>query len=144
MDPKNKKLAQKRNASSEYKEVRAKYYITPEYKASVRKHNTSLKAKHARLKKQLLKERVVETDPLFSLNFYAEIIKDGLCHYCQRSLNPFGHGLDRVKNELGHVSNNVVPCCAVCNTIKGAHFSYDEMMLLVPTLRAIRKQQEKV
>ena len=30
------------------------------------------------------------------------------------------HGLDRINNEIGHVLDNVVPCCWPCNNLRGA------------------------
>lgn len=55
----------------------------------------------------------------------------GDCFYCGRepsSINRFRHGygeyvyngLDRVDNALGYHPENCVPCCAECNTKKGA------------------------
>jgi hypothetical protein len=85
------------------------------------------------------KEDIPKTDLIWSCNFYMEIIKDGICHYCNGPLNSSGHGLDRVDNSLGHFCYNVIPCCKHCNTIKGDHFSYDEMMKLVPVIREIRR-----
>jgi hypothetical protein len=52
------------------------------------------------------------------------------CHYCNRPPSntykirnyenaTFKYtGIDRVKNNLGYISSNVVPCCKVCNIMK--------------------------
>ena len=37
------------------------------------------------------------------------------CHYC----NNIATGLDRVNNKKGYLSSNVVPCCKLCNFMKG-------------------------
>lgn len=39
------------------------------------------------------------------------------CYYCGSPME--GIGLDRVDNNKGYLLNNVVPCCRLCNTIKG-------------------------
>ena len=41
------------------------------------------------------------------------------CHYCGGKLEETGTGLDRLDHTRGYVRGNVVPCCGVCNTIKG-------------------------
>jgi len=35
--------------------------------------------------------------------------------------------IDRADNTQGYVFNNVVPCCFLCNKIKGSFFSLEEM-----------------
>lgn len=40
------------------------------------------------------------------------------CSYCNGKIH--GIGLDRVDNSIGYTAKNVVPCCKVCNKIKGA------------------------
>ena len=50
------------------------------------------------------------------------------CHYCgkppskpHRKCETFLYnGLDRVDNSVGYVESNVVPCCFICNRMKGA------------------------
>jgi hypothetical protein len=39
------------------------------------------------------------------------------CYYCGSAMK--GIGLDRVDNTKGYLLDNVVPCCRLCNTIKG-------------------------
>ena len=54
----------------------------------------------------------------------------GDCHYCGappgNSYSLYGgtgdyeySGIDRIDNSRGYVSDNVVPCCRVCNVAKG-------------------------
>jgi hypothetical protein len=115
------------------------YWKTEEGKASRIRSQLSPLTKHFRLKEMLIKESVPKTDPLWKLDFYWELVKDRLCHYCLGSLSPLGHNLDRTNNDLGHVCYNVVPCCRTCNRIKGHDVSYDEMMIIAPALREIRR-----
>lgn len=104
-------------------------------------YGRSIVGKHAELKKKLREERVSHSDLLWSINFYSALIEARICHYCLGPLDEAGCGLDRVVNELGHLSYNVVPCCGSCNRKKGYDTSYEEMMLLAPTLREIRKRR---
>jgi len=39
------------------------------------------------------------------------------CYYCGSPANP-SLGIDRVDNTRGYVEDNVVSCCATCNTMK--------------------------
>jgi len=42
------------------------------------------------------------------------------CFYCGISPDKYHNGIDRVDNDKGYVINNIVPCCTICNIIKGA------------------------
>lgn len=66
------------------------------------------------------------------------------CHYCQGPLPEIGTGLDRVDNDKGYIPTNVVPCCKRCNVVKNSYFNFAEMMLLAPTLRAIRMERQRI
>ena len=41
------------------------------------------------------------------------------CNYCGELLDRIR--LDRINNKVGYTINNVVPCCHICNKIKGAN-----------------------
>lgn len=73
------------------------------------------------------------------------------CHYCGGFVPWISHGrqspnhgyhLDRKDNTIGYVRGNLVVACSICNRIKNAHFSYEEMMRLAPQIRAIRLDRE--
>jgi hypothetical protein len=50
------------------------------------------------------------------------------CHYCQTIPGEhMGMGIDRVNNEGPYSPDNVVPCCGICNRMKGA-MSIDEFI----------------
>lgn len=89
-------------------------------------------------------EEIPDTDILRNINFYTELIRDNECHYCLGYLNVTGFALDRIDNSKGHVGFNVVPCCKGCNQKKMHDTSYEEMMLLAPALREIRKRREEL
>ena len=98
--------------------------------------------RHAQVKVQLKKDKVPSFDLLWNLRYYTEIIREGICHYCLGDLNPSSHALDRVNNDGPHACWNVVPCCRYCNKKKSNDTTYEEMMLLAPALREIRRRRE--
>lgn len=61
---------------------------------------------------------------------FCKLVKNN-CYYCNeaptntvkseyRDLKTFYNGLDRVDNEMGYSSDNVVTCCTTCNNMKMA------------------------
>lgn len=46
------------------------------------------------------------------------------CHYCSK---PLANGVDRIDNDKGYYSFNVVPCCWPCNRMK-ANLTYQEFL----------------
>ena len=60
------------------------------------------------------------------------------CTYC-------GHpstGLDRIKNSLGHLQSNCVPCCWECNTAKMNNFSYEEMFVIGQAIKLVKNNRK--
>ena len=47
------------------------------------------------------------------------------CTYCGTTDEPIG--MDRIDNNKGHTTDNVVPCCQICNKVKNNIFTVDEM-----------------
>ena len=43
------------------------------------------------------------------------------CFYCGHSIPNQINGIDRVDNNKGYIEGNVVPCCEICNTLKGTN-----------------------
>jgi hypothetical protein len=103
--------------------------------------NGSVHARHASLIRALEKERVPQTDKLWSEDFYEALISDG-CQYCTGSLSPSGIALDRIINSLGHRCWNVIACCSTCNGIKGDILTFEEMVLLRDGLVAIQARRQ--
>lgn len=58
------------------------------------------------------------------------------CSYCGRENS---NGLDRLDNTLGHIDNNVVPCCEKCNYILG-DLPVEAKELLKEGLTSIREK----
>lgn len=119
----------------------SKYRESRNRKAAIFK--TTIRGRFIHLTGRLRKENSLSTDLLYSINFYSELVKEQQCHYCLGSLSPTGHGLDRIDNQFGHLCYNVVPCCKGCNQKKSNDTSYEEMMMLAPVLREIRKRREE-
>jgi len=61
------------------------------------------------------------------------------CVYCGEKNDP--RGLDRIFNNKGHLKNNVVPCCAICNTTRSDRFTHEEMFLIGETIKIIKKNR---
>ena len=40
------------------------------------------------------------------------------CHYCGAHVQNESIGIDRIDSTLGYTTNNCVPCCEICNTMK--------------------------
>lgn len=68
------------------------------------------------------------------------------CAYCGHPIGVReGIGLDRIECSVGYEKGNVVPCCFVCNTAKGAFFTFDEMKQLgsvIAQIKDIRRSHE--
>lgn len=64
-----------------------------------------------------------------TVDWIVENIFSQPCHYCGKT-DWHELGCDRIDNSLPHRPDNVVPCCAECNT-KKARYSYSEYMRLI-------------
>jgi hypothetical protein len=130
-----KAMSQKyRKDHPNYKEYRRQYY---------KNHPFTLKDRYNRLCLALRAERVKKSDLIWNFDFYVKLVKGNKCHYCEGPLTPTGHNLDRKDNSKKHTAKNLVPCCRVCNYTKNKHFSYEEMLLLAPILRKIRRLRNR-
>lgn len=72
-----------------------------------------------------------------NLEFLTEICNKP-CTYCGSNEKI---GLDRLDNSQGHTMLNIVPCCSLCNIVRGNLLSFDEMKLLGPVLRNIQENR---
>lgn len=52
-------------------------------------------------------------------------------------------GADRINNSIGHVKNNVLPCCYTCNTVRNNVFSYEEMLVLGKVIRELKNKRNE-
>jgi hypothetical protein len=50
------------------------------------------------------------------------------CFYCKKDVSMVsGIALDRINNERGYTKDNVLPCCGICNLIRGDNLTVNEM-----------------
>ena len=49
------------------------------------------------------------------------------------------NGIDRKCNSLGYIIENCVPCCRVCNSVKGEHLTFDEMLAAMKAILGFRQ-----
>ena len=107
-----------------------KFYLN---KKDKEKFNNDLKAKSIlKIYKGLDKKYNRE----FSLSL--EWIKDNinkLCIYCNF---PSEGGIDRIDNLKGHVENNCVPCCKICNVARMNNFTSEEFKLIGNIINQIK------
>jgi len=69
-----------------------------------------------------------------------ENITNRPCFYCETIDAP--RGCDRLDNDLGHLKNNVVPCCKLCNKTRNNHFSPEEMKRIGRVVADIRRVRQ--
>lgn len=114
-------------------------------KITIKKAQQSNRLKPYESRYNILKVKCPDTT--ITYDDYLEFVgKD--CHYCERYMNwkPFdnnpGFWLDRKDSNLGHVKGNLVVCCGLCNFTKTDRYTYEEFMLLAPTLKLIREKRK--
>ena len=100
-----------------------------------RKYDRSLAGRYRAGKKSAKKRNIKFT---ITLDEYVSIVGNAICIYCNGPLPETGFSLDRMNNKRGYELDNVVPCCATCNSIKGSFLSYTEMIIISVTLKAFR------
>lgn len=77
----------------------------------------------------------------FTLTFrqYCALTTKGECHYCHKEITTGGGRLDRKKSNHGYTYRNCIPCCVVCNLIRGRDLiSYEEMIQVAKLLCQLR------
>lgn len=60
------------------------------------------------------------------------------CHYCGRTLDETGCGMDRIDNSKGYFVENVIPACGDCNKGRGDRYTVEEWQVMVQALIAYR------
>ncbi len=75
------------------------------------------------------RKRAVRTGIPFTLTFdeYLRLVENDRCEYCGGQLPLTGFGLDQKVPRGGYTLENVVPCCAPCNSLKGATLTHEQM-----------------
>lgn len=72
---------------------------------------------------------------------YSQIFDNNtVCYYCNQPFKTVGSGLDRLDNNKGYTKNNVVPCCGICNLIRGKYLTPEEMKIAMQAIIKYRKE----
>lgn len=74
----------------------------------------------------------------FDIEWVVENIMTQKCVYCGDTEEI---GADRIDNNIGHIKNNVVPCCKICNHARNDNFTYEEMLELGQTIAQIKHKR---
>lgn len=74
-----------------------------------------------------------------SKEWFIENILRKSCYYCGTN-NQIG--AERVVNSVGHIKSNIIPCCAVCNSVRSDIFTLEEMKIIGATIRKLRESRD--
>ena len=74
----------------------------------------------------------------FSISELKERLKNN-CFYCEESVT--NRGLDRIDNSKGHILENTLVCCELCNMTRGNRYSVEEMLLLGSIIKKIKNER---
>lgn len=70
---------------------------------------------------------------------YFALLNDTMgCTYCGGSLEGTGTALDRIDPNKGYSIKNVLPCCSLCNNLRGNYLTVEETKELVKVLKQLR------
>jgi hypothetical protein len=120
---------------------RYKLRAIPEKLSVIRQNNNKYhrtdKGRFARLRQKAGSRGI---DVTLTFDEFVTLVRQP-CHYCGGQLAPTGYGLDRVENNGDYSSTNVVSCCFDCNRIKGETLTYDEMVVAMKAVLALREQR---
>ena len=83
-------------------------------RAKIWAENNPIKYKYSKYKRSARLRSLVFD---LTLNEFSEIVSQP-CFYCGE-LQDACNGIDRVNNKCGYMKNNCVPCCKICNKMKG-------------------------
>jgi len=74
--------------------------------------------------------------PDYSVWDLVKRLKNGRCHYCGDTMDL---GLDRIDNNKGHVLENTVISCEICNMTRGDRFSVKQMRKIGVIISSFKK-----
>jgi hypothetical protein len=75
------------------------------------------------------------------VKWFKENILGKACIYCGDTKNL---GCDRINNNIGHVKDNCVPCCYLCNITRKEDYTFEEMKILGRAIREIKEHRQSV
>jgi hypothetical protein len=77
----------------------------------------------------------------YDIDFFINKIKKSSCYYCGDDSNKLG--FDRKDNNKGHIIDNVLVCCEICNMTRGDRYSVEEMTLLGEVIKKIKDSRNE-
>jgi hypothetical protein len=109
-------------------------------KEIVRVRVRTLPRRYVNAKSYALRERELPWELTFDQ--YEKLILQS-CYYCDKITLGVesGVGLDRIDNDKGYTIDNVLPCCTVCNQIRGDNLTVDEMKV---AMEAVLRYRNKI
>ncbi len=103
----------------------------------LRKYSSSLEVRF-RHSQRVAKRRKINWD--LSFEIYIDICNKP-CFYCNNKVGEpvvNGLGLDRIDNSLGYTKDNILPCCGICNNIRGETLSVLETQEVIKLICKMR------
>ena len=117
------------------------YSKLPKYRENNRLKHYTINGKYNNLKSCSAKRKKQgrEIGLSITLEEYAELMKNN-CHYCNKTLidEKSGGSLDRIDNSKGYHLDNVLPCCKVCNQVRGDNLTVEETEVVIKALLEFR------
>ena len=113
--------------------------MTPARQKAVTKYNNSEKGRYRALKQRT---KLKGHELAISKEQYFFLVRSNKCYYCGEKLGTAGHGLDRIDTKKGYYPDNVIPCCGICNAIKGDALTHVEMIGVALWLKKFRAGSE--
>jgi hypothetical protein len=86
-----------------------------EYNRLNRERKTEPRRRYSRYKQNA---KIRNLELRLTIEEFTELTSKG-CYYCGFNNPEVPNGLDRLDSSRGYLSSNVVPCCRVCNKMKG-------------------------
>lgn len=126
------------------KQILHQYHLSDKHKNTHSKYNKTSKGRFSYLKNSVRvlskQRRNIKVD--ISLEEYENIIKNS-CYYCNGPLfkSSYGHGLDRINNDLGYELSNILPACSDCNQLRGNKLTVEETKAVVNLLKQLRNKE---
>jgi hypothetical protein len=87
-------------------------------------------------------DRALKRNLTWTFTFEEYVLMIGQpCFYCANLLGApvkQGVGLDRINNDIGYETNNVLPCCGVCNIMRNNFLTVEETKSVVAHILQLR------
>jgi hypothetical protein len=100
------------------------------------KYARTIKGRYRTLK---YRAKIKKTKCNITFEQYVTLVTGASCHYCKGPLDQTGCGIDRKDNDKGYEIENISVCCGTCNMIKGSALTYQEALVAIAAIIAMRK-----